>query len=152
MLRYYNTLIGLQEIPDEVSLVINISNCPIHCKGCHAKMLWDDIGKPLTPEELNILVDSLLGDITCVCFMGGDMEPDAVNDLARHIRRNYPELKIGWYSGAETITVFTEYQNFDYLKFGPYIRKLGGLNSPKTNQRMYEVVGGCLRDITPRFW
>lgn len=135
-----------------MSLVINISNCPIHCKGCHAKMLWDDVGKPLTSEELNVLLDSLLGDITCVCFMGGDMEPDAVNDLARHIRRHYPELKIGWYSGEESVTVFTEYQNFDYLKLGPYVKKLGGLNSPKTNQRMYQVVGPYLKDITHKFW
>ena len=135
-----------------MSLVINISNCPIHCKGCHAKMLWDDIGKPLTPEELNVLLDSLLGDITCVCFMGGDIAPDEVNDLARHIRRHHPELKIGWYSGEDSITVFTEYQNFDYLKFGPYVKKLGGLNSPKTNQKMYQVVGPYLKDITHKFW
>ncbi len=152
MLKYYNTLIGLQEIPDEVCLVINITNCPFHCNGCHAKMLWEDIGTPLTPDELNVFIDSLWGDITCVVFMGGDIAPDEINELAAHIRTHYPDLKIGWYSGGETITVFTEYQNFDYLKFGPYIKKLGPLNSPKTNQRLYKVEGGVLRNITRLLW
>lgn len=84
--------------------------------------------------------------------MGGDIAPDEINELASHIRANYPELKIGWYSGGETITVFTEYKNFDYLKFGSFIKKLGPLTSPKTNQRLYKVEGGVLRNITRLLW
>lgn len=152
MLKYCNIEIGLQEIPGEVSLVISITNCPFRCKGCNAKHLWEDTGEPLSYENLNMLIDSTLQDITCVLFMGGDIAPDEVNDLASHIRTEYPDLKIAWYSGGETITVFTEYQNFDYLKFGPFIKKLGPLSSPKTNQRLYKVEGGLLRNITRLLW
>lgn len=152
MLKYYNTIIGLQEIPDEVSLVINIANCPLRCKGCHAQMLWKNEGTPLTKDLLDDLVKPLSKDVTCVCFMGGDMEPDEVNRLAGYIRQSYPHLKIGWYSGQEWFSIFAEYKNFDYLKLGPYIKKLGGLTSPRTNQRLYRVKDGLLKDITSCFW
>lgn len=152
MLKYHDITIGLQEIPDEVSLVINITNCPFRCKGCNAKHLWEDSGEPLSYENLNMLIDSTMQDITCVLFMGGDIAPDEINELAGCIRDNYPGLKIGWYSGGETITVFTEYKNFDYLKFGPFIKKLGPLTSSKTNQRLYKVERAGLRDITRIFW
>lgn len=152
MLKYSDIMIGSQEIPGEASLVINITNCPFRCKGCNAKQLWEDFGEPLSYENLNMLIDSTLQDITCVLFMGGDIAPDEINELASHIRANYPELKIAWYSGGETITVFTEYKNFDYLKFGPFIQKLGPLTSTKTNQRLYRVEGGVLRNITRLLW
>lgn len=152
MLKYTDIAIGLQEIPSEVSLVINIANCPFRCKGCNAKHLWEDSGESLSYENLEMLVDSTIQDITCVLFMGGDIAPDEINELAAHIRSHYPDLRIGWYSGGETITVFTEYVNFDYLKFGPFIKKLGPLSSPKTNQRLYKVEGGVLRNITRLLW
>ena len=152
MLKYSDIAIGLQEIPGEVSLVINITNCLFRCKGCNAKQLWEDIGEPLSYENLNMLLDSTLQDITCVIFMGGDIAPDEINELASHIRANYPALKIGWYSGGQTTTVFTEYKNFDYLKFGSFIKKLGPLTSPKTNQRLYKVQKGILQDLTNLMW
>lgn len=152
MLKYYNSLIGLQEIPDEVSLVINIANCPLRCKGCHAQMLWENRGTPLTDDLLDDLISPISNDVTCIVFMGGDIEPDEVNRLAGHIRQTYPHLKIGWYSGQEWFSIFAEYKNFDYLKLGPYINKLGGLTSPETNQRLYKVDGYILRNITNRFW
>ena len=44
MLKYVNTGVVFQEIPDEVTLAINISNCPCRCPGCHSHYLWEDIG------------------------------------------------------------------------------------------------------------
>ena len=40
MLKYVNTDIVFQEIPDEVTLAVNISNCPCRCPGCHSQYLW----------------------------------------------------------------------------------------------------------------
>ena len=37
MLKYANFDIVFQEVPDEVTLAINISNCPNQCVGCHSK-------------------------------------------------------------------------------------------------------------------
>ena len=36
MLKYVNTAVVFQEIPDEVTLAINISGCPCRCPGCHS--------------------------------------------------------------------------------------------------------------------
>ena len=44
MLKYVNTDIVFQEIPDEVTLAVNISNCPCRCPGCHSEYLWEDVG------------------------------------------------------------------------------------------------------------
>ena len=33
-IKYESTLITFTEIPDEISLCLNISGCPCHCEGC----------------------------------------------------------------------------------------------------------------------
>lgn len=151
MLKYQSTAIGIKEIPEEISLIINISNCRIKCPRCNAKPLWKDVGTPLTADSLDGLILPILADITCVTLMGGDIAPDEVNDLAAHIRQRFPKLKIAWYSGRDTVSVFTDYKNFDYIKLGPYIASKGGLENINTNQRLYEVMPNGLKDITFRF-
>ena len=43
--------------------------------------------------------------------------------------------------------------NFDFVKVGPYVERLGGLDHETTNQRLYKVENGKeLVDITSRFW
>ena len=37
MLKYANFDVVFQEVPDEVTLAINITNCPNQCPGCHSK-------------------------------------------------------------------------------------------------------------------
>ncbi len=73
MLKYIpeDTSITFAEIPDEICLCINISNCPHKCPGCHSKYLQTDIGKVITDEVLHDLIVNNKG-ITCVVFMGGD--------------------------------------------------------------------------------
>ena len=81
MLKYVNTGIVFQEIPDEVTLAINISNCPCHCPGCHSHYLWEDIGLPLNPEAIDDFVQKFGSNLTCIAFMGGDGDPKGVNLL-----------------------------------------------------------------------
>ena len=50
MLRYVDYDIVFQEIPDEVTLAINLSNCPNRCKGCHSPHLLENVGESLTEE------------------------------------------------------------------------------------------------------
>ena len=56
MLKYVNTGIVFQEVPDEVTLAVNISNCPCRCPGCHSSYLWDDTGLPLDTAAVDDLV------------------------------------------------------------------------------------------------
>lgn len=151
MLKYVDTKVVFAEIPDEITLAINISGCPCNCKGCHSSYLAEDIGEPLDLQHLTNLIDSNKG-ITCVCIMGGDANPSEVDDIAQDIKEYYPELKVGWYSGRQELSKDIELSNFDYIKLGPYKEEFGPLNSKTTNQRFYKVNGKELIDITSRFW
>lgn len=155
MLKYVDTKIVFQEIPDEITLAINISNCPCHCAGCHSPYLAEDIGEPLDLQHLTDLIDKNKG-ITCVCIMGGDANPSEVDDIAQDIKEYYPELKVGWYSGRQELSKEVDLHNFDYVKLGPYIKDKGPLNCKTTNQVLLEieVVQNKVfkKDITAKFW
>ncbi len=47
MLKFYNYDVVCQEIPDEVTLAVNITGCPNRCEGCHSPWLWEDGGEVL---------------------------------------------------------------------------------------------------------
>lgn len=153
MLKYVDTLVSFQEIPDEISLCINISNCPNNCPGCHSSYLKDDVGIPLTYVELMQLISKNQG-ISCVCFMGGDKEPWEVQRLAQRVKEK--GLKAAWYSGKSEIPEDIRLVNFDYVKLGPYMEEKGPLNNRNTNQVMYKIDHIADRpfvvDITSRFW
>ena len=138
MLKYVDSKVVFAEIPDEITLAINISNCPCHCEGCHSPYLADDIGEPLDLQHLTDLIDSSRG-ISCVCIMGGDANPRAVDDIAQDIKEYYQELKVAWYSGRQELSKEIELENFNYIKLGPYIKDKGPLNCRTTNQVMLEI-------------
>jgi anaerobic ribonucleoside-triphosphate reductase activating protein len=150
MLKYVDTKVVFAEIPDEITLAINISNCPCHCKGCHSPYLAEDIGTELTFNELRRLIRNNSG-ISCIAFMGGDSEPERIDALASFVTNHY-QLKVAWYSGRQELSKDIELRNFDYIKLGPYIEELGPLSSRTTNQRLYRVEKEVLIDITNKFW
>jgi len=151
---YYASFdIVFQEIPDETTLALTISNCPFHCHGCHSKHLRKkNYGVELTYDELDSLIKKYEHSITCVCFMGGDADLDDLWDLALHVKTNWNNMKVAWYSGAEGIHHDFPDALFDYVKVGPYIESYGGLKSPKTNQRLYRIIDNQYIDITYKFW
>ena len=152
MLKYANFDIVFQEVPDEVTLAINISNCPNQCVGCHSQYLWKDVGYVLDKESLDELVEKYQSGITCVCFMGGDAEPYDVANLAMHIKNRYKNMKTAWYSGKNELPDAFHAETFDYIKTGRYEAALGALDSRTTNQRMIKrLADGRVKDITSRF-
>ena len=149
--------IVFQEIPGEVTLALNLSNCPCHCPGCHSPHLAEDIGEVVNEELLNGLLARYGSMITCVAFMGGDADPKEVARWAKFVKDR--GLKTAWYSGRPAFPNTPSNQvipntpiPFDYVKLGPYIEALGGLKSNKTNQRLYKRVGDEWQDITSSFW
>lgn len=159
MLKYVNYDITFQEIPDEITLCINISNCPCHCKGCHSSYLAEDIGEKLTLDKIYKLIENNEG-ITCICFMGGDSSPKEIDMFARCIKDLY-DIKVAWYSGRQELSKYINLKWFDFIKLGPYIEEFGPLNSKTTNQRFYQVIkshyedgtsGYELLDTTYKFW
>ena len=149
MLKYVDTLVTFSEVPDEISLCINISNCQCHCKNCHSPYLAEDIGEELNSHSLKKLIDDNKG-ITCISFMGGDSKPSDIDALAQWVKIYYP-LKVAWYSGRQELAKEINLKWFDFLKLGPYIEELGPLNSKTTNQRFYKVSNNKLIDITYKF-
>jgi anaerobic ribonucleoside-triphosphate reductase activating protein len=158
-MKYYNAMVVFEEIPNEITLAINITNCPCHCKGCHSKFLWDDVGTELTIDELERLLDNNDG-ITTVCFMGGDADPKTVCALAEYVHE-IKKLKVGWYSGMDEYYKDIDFKWFDYIKLGHYDEELGGLNKKTTNQKLYQLIktkfdDGIYKidfnDITHLFW
>ena len=149
-MKYTDTQITFSEFPDEIALCINITNCSFHCPGCHSPELWEDIGTELTFDELNKLIQSNKG-ITCVGFMGGYVL--GLSPLLKYCNQLYPKLKLGWYTGMKRPPVLGfNLDLLDYIKLGPYIKELGGLDNPNTNQRFYKIENGQLIDWTYKFW
>ncbi len=154
MIKYTNYDIVFQEIPNETTLAINLSNCPHKCSMCHSPELWQNIGTRLTITELSKIINLYKDNITCVCLMGGDNDEESILELMMYMSLNYTDLKTAWYSGNNKISnnVLDEIYFFDYIKIGPYIAEKGPLNSKHTNQRMYQVIESQLIDITNKFW
>ena len=149
MLKYLYTKVVFAEVPDEITLGISFSGCPIRCKGCHSPELWNNDGTYMSFEELDKLILSNEG-ITCVGLFGGDQNPTDIYMYARHIKKVY-NLKVAWYSGRKEVPHPRYYNAFDYIKVGPYIEALGGLTSPITNQKFYKVIDNKLINITYKF-
>ena len=60
------TSVVIEEIPDRVTLAVDISNCQGNCIGCHSPFLKTDVGVELTEK----VIDSLVADNFGVdCFL-----------------------------------------------------------------------------------
>ena len=145
--------IVFQEVPDETTLALNISECPHHCHGCHSKYLRQAVGEVLTTEKLRALIDRY-PYITCVSIQGGDKDIREVEQTARYVHEQ--GYKTCWYTGSEQLPEDFDLTTLDFVKIGPYVEAMGGLRSKTTNQRFYKVEhtekGITLTDQTARFW
>ena len=146
MLKYYDCAIVFQEIPDEITLAIEITSCPHRCHNCHSPWLREDIGKNLSATELMRIVNAN-PDITCVCFMGGDGNHEYIAYLSDVIHNN-TNLKVAMYSGDDCVDDIL-LESLDYYKVGSYQEDKGPLSSETTNQKLYYIEEGKkLVDIT----
>ena len=147
-LKYIGYSIVLQEVPDEITLAFNISGCPYHCDGCHSSYLWDYAGR-FVSDDLQDVLKKYSGLITCVCFMGGDQNREDLDEMLRCIKKM--NLKTAIYTGNDTPDLNLDL--LDYVKYGHYDKKLGGLSSRNTNQKMLrKSADGEWEDITYKFW
>lgn len=150
-LKYLGYSIVFQEVPNEITLAINISGCPYKCEGCHSRYLWKYEGNYIS-DDLDFIIKQNLDFITCVCFFGGDQNIVELYDLLKHIKSKY-KLKTCLYSGQDLLSNLNKlFDVLDYIKIGSYKENLGGLKSITTNQRMYMICQDqSLKDITFKF-
>ena len=155
MLKYLYSQVYTKEIPNELSLGISIIGCPVHCPEGHSPHTWDinckDIGTELTIKKLNEIIEQQRW-VSCILFFGGEWElPHSKILLARCKELSY---KTALYSGHNINwfkTNFKEYSLYlDYIKTGEYNHKLGSLEYPSTNQRLYDIKAN--KDIRNLLW
>ena len=155
MIKFVNTMVVFEEVPDEITLAVNISNCQFRCDGCHSSYLRQNIGEELNFEAIDTLIEKNDG-ITCFCFMGEGNDSKSLKEAILYIKEKHPNLKIGLYSGSEKVEDDFYWDNLDYLKIGPYMKAYMGLNHKTTNQRLYKinhmVNKNIILDITEKFW
>ena len=153
-MKYVDTKVVFREVPDQITLAINISGCPVKCPGCHSSYLTQDIGDILDIDSLSALIKGNPG-ISCVSFMGGDADPSFIHKLASWVHETYPEIRTCWYSGRDLAHAQEVLDALDFIKVGPYIDEFGPLDYETTNQRFYSIghtsEGPELTDLTYRF-
>ena len=164
-LKFLNTSIGFREVPDEISLLINITNCPCRCVGCHSPELWEDAGKLLDLNSLKALLLNYAGraksPITCITFLGdGGNLPD-LGKLVEYCHKKGFLTCI--YTGSTGVyeAVIHSNKTLDYIKVGRYMKDMGPLDTPNSNQRFYRIHylqlqggtenGWTLEDLTYKF-
>ena len=136
-LLFTSRQIVFRELPEEVSLAYLISGCELKCPGCHSSDSWDSSrGEVLDRNSLGADLQRFRPWISCVLFMGGEWNLERLCELLVLVHQ--AELKTALYTGQ--ISVPTDLEcHLDYLKTGPYIAKLGGLEWPNTNQKLIRL-------------
>lgn len=137
-LKFLSYSIIFADVPNEISLGIGISGCPHRCEGCHSPYLWEYDGKYLD-ENIDNLICKYKNGITCVCLFGGDQNQENLYEIIKIIK-SY-NLKVCLYSGLDDINMINKkiIDCLDYIKIGSYNKELGGLESPSTNQKMFDL-------------
>ena len=92
MIKYIPELtdVVLEEVPDRVTLAVEIPNCQGSCPGCHSSFLKLDLGKELTAAEADRLVEDNFG-VNCFLFLGEGNDHEALMKLAAHLRAAHPD-------------------------------------------------------------
>ena len=147
MLKVYDSAVTFSEFPDEITLCVNISNCPGYCDGCSEPWLLKDIGEELTNEKIDALINEHK-DITVFGLMGGDNDHNDVVRVVNYIHTKYPQLKVGMYSGRDYMSMKL-LEVLDLYKIGRFIMPKGPveewhktnngvLQFPWSNQLLFE--------------
>jgi anaerobic ribonucleoside-triphosphate reductase activating protein len=140
-LKYLGYTISFQEVPNEISLIFNISGCPYKCKGCHSTYLWEYKGNYLS-KDIDSIFNEYLGMFTCVCFMGGDTNLIELRELLKLCKSK--GLTTCIYSGTDNIKSLENCMEYlDFIKYGSYKKELKcdnnicyGVKLATSNQKM----------------
>ena len=141
-LRFVTEDIVWQEVPGEVSLAFLLSGCPLRCPGCHSAGAWKaGVGTVLTEDYLTNRLKLYQGLISCVLFLGGEWQPEALGALLRMVKE--AGLKTCLYTGLERNELPGGLLPYlTYLKTGRWQAELGGLDRPASNQQFIHLPSG----------
>lgn len=136
-MNYANLCIVLQEVPGEISICFSITGCELMCNNCHSSYLWKkENGTPLTLQKYKEILTEYNYLASCVLFMGGEWYEKELEKFL--IVAEEFKYKTCLYTGETTISNRL-LKHLTWVKTGPWIEKLGGLDSKTTNQKFIEV-------------
>lgn len=134
---FSNLQIALQEVPGEISICFSISGCKKHCDGCHSPFLWKEgNGTLLTDEVYKEILSKYAALASCVLFMGGEWHKKELISYLEYAKS--VGYKTCLYSGEDHMTSDV-LKHLTWIKTGKWESKLGGLESPTTNQKFKNV-------------
>ena len=166
-----NTDITFNELPDKLAYAIELGACRQHCVGCHSPELQkEDVS--LTPllDILEGAKDAIDAGANAIVVMGGTNNKHITDESLIALLCDLSFIApTGLYSGSddeERDKMIAVEGHCTWLKTGPYVESLGGLESPRTNQRFYYIaqsyrldkndnvvfVQPCFLDETHKFW
>ena len=149
-MRYHNITKDDMLNGEGLRVVLWVSGCPHHCKGCHNPQTWDpESGIPFDEEAEKELFELLGRDyISGITFSGGDPlfegNREAIEHLARKVKLEYPDKNIWLYTGYrwEEISALHLMQFIDVLVDGRFMEDLKDTKlhwKGSFNQRIIDV-------------
>ena len=149
-MRYHNITRDDMRNGDGLRVVLWVAGCSHHCPECQNPITWDpEGGLPFTDKEREEIAGELKKDyVSGITFSGGDpLHPsnrDEVTDLARSIRRDFPDKTIWLYTGYlwEEVESLEIVRYLDVLIDGEFQLKNKDLNLHwvgSSNQRVIDV-------------
>lgn len=166
-----NTDITFNELPDKMAYAIELGACKQHCVGCHSPELQEE-DAPLTSllDILEEAQDAIDAGANAIVVMGGTNNKHITEESLIALLQDLSAIApTGLYSGSENEDrdkIIAVEGHCTWLKTGPYVDALGGLESTRTNQRFYRItatyrfdaqdnlvdVRPCFLDETHKFW
>lgn len=149
-MRYHNITKDDMVNGEGLRVVLWVSGCNHHCKGCQNPITWDpDSGLIFDEAAKKELFDELAKDyIDGITFSGGDPlfaknRPD-IGQLAKEIKEKFPTKSIWLYTGYPwgTIEDLSLLEFIDVLVDGRFVERLADVNyhwAGSTNQRIIDV-------------
>lgn len=149
-LRYHNITKDDMLNGEGLRVVLWVSGCPHHCKGCHNPQTWDpESGIPFDEDAEKELFEILGRDyISGITFSGGDPlfegNRSMIEHLTRRVKHEFPDKNVWLYTGYrwEEISALPMMQYIDVLVDGRFMEDLRDTKlhwKGSFNQRIIDV-------------
>lgn len=154
-----NKGITLTEVPNRIAVFFEIGNCMVHCPGCHSPELWDTNYTKCTEtlEDIEAYIEEQYAKgANAVLFMGGlrSSLPGSkafIYEILKPLAEKGYEICL-YDGGTYSLALEKASAYCKWLKIGPYVESLGGLDSPTTNQRFLEKGRYVWHDKTKEYF
>jgi anaerobic ribonucleoside-triphosphate reductase activating protein len=146
-MKYWQHTIVFQEMPKDVALAFELTNCPFRCDGCHSPHLQEDNGYELTVDVFKNILNKYVGLVTAVLFLGSaynDVDRDLLMQMLDYAKTM--NMKTCIWTGEEDVCPAIK-DRLDFLKVGQYRKDLGGISDKNTNQRYFDLKNNCLVEV-----